>query len=169
METESEQQLFLKIIRNLLDGETVLLRHTFSEYNWLDVVLDLLIVELLHPMKVHFGCWVGYLGGTRGQTHSAVINLKYLISPSYIDKRSAVDLSSFFLGETDLNKADLFTFLLALRDVNQDGHSLLVLDGLPQDHAGHEMPQDIGISGGIMLFNFPETVVERQILVLPFL
>lgn len=169
METQGEQQLLLQVVGNFLDGEAVLLGNTLPEDDRLDTVLDLLFVELLHFLQVHLGRGVVLLVGTGSQPCPPVVDLKDLVLPGDVDERSAIDLTSLLLGQPHVDVVDLLALLLALGDVDENGHPFLVLDGLAQDHPRHEVPEDVGVGSGVVLFDFPEAVVERQVLVLPLL
>lgn len=58
METQSEEELFLQVIWNLLYCEAVLLGYTSSEDHWLYAVLYLLFVKGFHLLEVYFLGWV---------------------------------------------------------------------------------------------------------------
>ena len=145
METQCEQQLLFQVIRNFLNCEAVLLSHTLPEDNGFDAVLYLLFVELLHFLQVNFGRGIVLLIGTGSQPCFSIIDLQNLILPGNVDKRSAIDLPSFFLGQPHIDIIDLLPLLLALGNIYEHSDPLFVLDGLSQNHPRHEVPEDVGV------------------------
>ena len=168
METQSEEKLFFQVIRNLFNGEAVLLSYTFSEYHWFYAVLYLFFVERFHFLEVYFLRWIVLFVCTWSQSWLSIIYFQNFILPGYVNKGSTVDFSSFFLCQSHINKVDFFSLFLSLRNIDQDSNSLLILNSLPKDHTWHEMPENVCISSGIMFLDFPKTVIEGKIFILSF-
>ena len=95
--------------------------------------------------------------------------LEQLVAPGQIDKGITVDVSSLLLGQLHLDEGYLFSLLLAFRNVLEHCNVSTLFFDLAQHHARHEVSENVGVTGGIVLFNLPQTLVEGKFRAVLFL
>ena len=76
--------------------------------------------------------------------------------------RAGLILIGSALGQLHLNKGYLFCLLFALRNVPEHCNVGALFFDLAEDHAGHEVSKDVGVTGGVVLLNLPQALVEGK-------
>lgn len=184
MERKSEQDFSFKFVIDLLDHEAMLgdiickleffdlerkliIGHTHQFLN-IDVALsgiDLVIFALVQgfALDVSLVCFFIFL----------FCDVQAFLAITDVDIRLTADISTLFLGQFQLNWAQLVILLrlvgLSIRNVNKfrlnQNLPVITFDRVDtQDHPWHQMPQNIVVLPFILiLFDLPKTVIETKL------